>query len=137
MDNELHKETIKIDSIEDKEKLVIIHSGKSKFKVWKIKTDGKTPTKAYTQLKDFKLSAGEMIAASFKVEDREYNGRDYKERTIMFFDVDDGGAPKIKEGEKKFEITEAMWEDLLGRVDFLELGTSAAKDEINPNDLPF
>jgi hypothetical protein len=124
------EKTINITSVSEKEKMLEVFDGKTKFKLWKTKVDG-TESKAYTQWKEFGLGFGESIVAGVREEEKEYNGHKYMDRTIAFFSTDKDGTPNIKpsaESEAKLLMDQHIAEYHMD---------DDIKDEVDPSDLPF
>lgn len=122
--------------------IIIDADGKTKYQFYETKKEGGS-TKAWQQWQDFELKAGIKVVAGVREDAKSFvNGEgktiNYKQRTIIYFEGDSSGTPHMTEVPQKFQITEKMWEDIRGDVDFLMAGVNEVKkDEINPEDLPF
>lgn len=83
------EKAIKVDSVEDTEKKVILKSGKEKYFLWKHKQDG-DQTKAFTQFQALPVQAGKIYEAQVSESPRSFTNEkgkliNYTERKINYF----------------------------------------------------
>lgn len=127
-DNKLHK--------------ILDADGKTKYQFYEQKKAGGT-SRAWQQWQDFELKPGLRVTAGVSEMQKSFVNKDgknipYKQRTIVYFEGDENGVPHMTDAPQGFKITQDMWENLRGDVDFLMAGVNIPeKDEINPEELPF
>ena len=82
--------TIKIEGIEQKSvqygTLFKIKSDRKNYQFFTTKKDG-GETKAFGQFKKYKFGVGENVNVEVKEEEKEYEGKPYTQRTILYFGI--------------------------------------------------
>jgi len=127
-------------------KIHVIMDGKTRYSFFETKSNGQK-TKAFEQWSKFELGTGKEVDAEVKEEQKEYNGKQYTTRTILFFRADEHGTPyqagspitleqrvrrledSVFGAKEKNTPTEQPEKALLPNIDY--------EDEINVDDLPF
>lgn len=92
------QKTIHIDSVESKEKKIILLDGKTKYNFWRSKKDG-TQTKAEEQFQKFRFIAGDTVDAMVEETPESFvneKGKkiDFVDRKIAYFMVQDNMPTK-------------------------------------------
>lgn len=96
MNEELKKDVVTINEIQNKENQVVLRTDKGYFSFFKVKKDG-NESRAYQSIKEISPDDGDTIVISYK--ENEYNGKIYK-NAVMFFaprENDYPSAPQRKE----------------------------------------
>ena len=114
--------TLKIDSISQSKvqfgMKTTLECGGKKYSFFDTKKDGNA-TKAFEQFRKYKFGVGENVNVEVKEEEKEYEGKPYTQRTILYF----GGVENVPTAPMAQPVKRNAWkelDDLQKRVKALE-----------------
>jgi hypothetical protein len=91
MNEELKKDVVTINEIQDKENQIVLKTDKGYFSFFKVKKDG-SESRAYESIKQIAPDNGDTIVISYKEND--YNGKIFK-NAVMFFAPRENDYPSV------------------------------------------
>lgn len=91
MNEELKKDVVTIDEIQNKENQIVLKTDKGYFSFFKVKKDG-SESRAYQSIKEIAPDNGDTIVISYKEND--YNGKIFK-NAVMFFAPRENDYPSV------------------------------------------
>jgi len=131
---------IKVESVEDTEKRVVLKCGNEKYSFYKRKQDGEL-TKAFTQFQDLRVSAGNQYQVNVSETKKSFTNDqgkliNYTERLVKYFisNKETYTKPNPTAPEPVPQASPDALKELEKRVAILEnIAGVYETDEINPN----
>lgn len=107
------------------------------YSFFETKKDG-GPTKAFEQWKKYELGRGVTVDAEIKKDKKKYNGKQYTQRTILYFYTDEHNVPYMQTGAKSHQDTknpvQANFEPIMAILQNIEAMLKTLVP--NPNKMP-